>query len=147
MALDELVEQAKSAASIRIPGGTHTGLALGTPTESGVIVAYADEDIHLSGSSEGAGILVVDGDLRISGAFTWRGLILVRGRVTMVGGGGTKRVIGGVIIGEEIESEVSTTEVEVTGTVDLLYSREAIRLATQSLVIMSVLSWSEIANP
>ncbi len=145
--LATLVDQARSAASIVITGGTHTSLALGTPTAAGVVVAYAGTSIHLSGASEGAGILIVDGDLRISGSFTWRGLVIVRCRVTMVGGGSGKRIVGGLVIGEEITSEISTTEVTATGTVDLLYSSEAIRLASGSLVVMSVLSWQETANP
>ena len=145
--LGALVDQAKSAASIVIEGGTHTDLVLGEPTESGVVVAYASSDIHLSGNAEGAGILIVDGDLRVSGSFTWRGLVIVRGRVTMTGGGSGKRVIGGLVIGEEITSEISEAEVVVAGTVDLLYSSEAIRMASGSLVVMSVLSWQEVGTP
>ena len=145
--LASLVDQARFASSVIVESGTHTNLALGTPTASGVIVAYAEGDVHLSGGATGAGILIVDGDLRISGGFERVGLLIVRGRVTMTGGGGGKRVVGGVLIGEEIVSDVSESEVTVTGTVDLLYSSEAIALASQSLVMMSVLSWNETGNP
>jgi hypothetical protein len=145
--LDALVDQAKSAASLIVEPGTHTGLALGTPTAAGVVVAHCDDDLHLSGDATGAGILIVDGDLRISGSFTWTGLLLVRGRLEMTGGGHSKRVIGGVLIGQEITTSDDSSEVTVTGTVDLLYSSAAIQLAAQSLVMMSVLSWNETGNP
>ena len=143
--LASLVDQAKSAASIHLAGGTYSGITLGEPTEAGVVVVYADEDIHISGSTTGAGILIVDGDLKISGSFEWSGIVIVRGRVAMTGGGGTKRVIGGMVIGEEITSSVSESEVTVTGTVDLLYSNDAVQLSAQSLAVMSVLSWRETA--
>ncbi len=147
MDLATIVAQARSGATVQVEPGTHTNLALGTATAGGVVVAYCDGDLHLSGNNEGAGVLIVDGDLDISGSFLWTGIIIVRGRATLVGGGGGKRLIGGLIIGEEITSDVDTTEVTVTGTVDLFYSSQAIALASQSLYVMSVLSWQEIANP
>lgn len=145
--LDKLVDQAMQAANVLIEPGTHANMNLGTPTETGVVCAYCGGDLHLSGSSGGAGILCVDGTLEISGGFTWTGLVLVRGRVTMVGGGDTKRIIGALAVGEEVGSAVDTTTLRVTGTVDFQYSSDAIALASNALAITAVMSWREVGNP
>ena len=145
--LNRLVEQATAAASVLIAPGTHSNMSLGTATPGGTVVAYANGDVHLTGNGGGAGVLVVDGDLRISGGFEWVGIVLVRGRVTMVGGGGGKRIIGVLAAGEEAEADTSTTAVGVTGTVDLWYSTDAVVLASEGFAIMSIMSWREVANP
>lgn len=145
--LDKLVDQAMNAADTLIEPGTHANMSLGTATEEGVVVAYCCGDLHLSGDSGGGGILVVDGDLVISGGFTWTGIVLVRGRVTMTGGGGAKRVIGALGVGEAVDSTTSSTTVEVTGTVDLDYSSDAVALAVGSLGVTTIASWREVASP
>lgn len=145
--LNTLVEQAKASAGIIIAPGTHDSLALGSPVAGGTVVAYANGDVHMSGNVGGAGVLVIDGDLRISGSFEWVGIVIVRGRVTMVGGGGVKRIIGALVVGEEATASTSTTSVDVNGTVDLYYSASAITLASESFAIMALMSWREVANP
>ena len=145
--LNRMVQQASASASVVITPGTHSNLTIGTPTEAGVEVAYVNGDLHLSGGASGAGVLAVDGDLTISGNFTWVGIILVRGRVTLVGGGNTKRFIGALGVGEEVGTSVSTATVGVAGTVDMLYSSDAVALAAQRLSIMAVMSWQERGNP
>lgn len=147
MDLNRLVEQAAAAAGTLIAPGTHSNLALGTPTVGGTVIGYCDGDLHLSGNASGAGVLVVDGDLRISGGFQWVGIILVRGRVTMVGGGGGKRLIGALAAGEEAEATTDTTTVGITGTVDMWYSSDAVTLASEAFAIMTIMSWREVANP
>jgi hypothetical protein len=92
-------------------------------------------------------VLVIDGDLMISGSFEWVGIVIVRGRVNMVGGGGLKRIIGALVVGEEATATTSTTSVDITGTVDLYYSSSAITLAAESFAIMALMSWREVANP
>jgi hypothetical protein len=145
--LNTLVEQAKAAADIIIEPGTHDTLALGSPAPGSTVVAYAGGDVHFSGAIGGAGILVIDGDLRISGSFLWTGIVIVRGRATMVGGGGVKRIVGALVVGEEATATTSTTSVDITGTVDLYYSAAAIQLAADSFAIMALMSWREVANP
>jgi hypothetical protein len=145
--LDKLVDQAMGAAETLIEPGTHANMDLGEPTEDGVVVAYCCGDLHLSGGSTGAGILVVDGDLTISGGFEWTGLVIVRGRLTMTGGGAVKRIIGAAAVGEAVDATVSTQTVEVTGTVDLAYSSDAVELASASLGVTTIASWREVAKP
>ena len=145
--LDTLVEQAKSAATHSIATGTHSQLSLGSPTPGGVVIAVAEGDLHLSGQAEGYGVLVIDGDLKCSGQLLWTGIIIVRGRCDMTGGGSGKRLIGAMIVGEEVLSGSDTQTVKVTGTVDMLYSTDAVELAQSRLAMMTVLSWQETANP
>jgi hypothetical protein len=143
--LAQLAEQGSQNASIEIPSGpAQSGLQLGTPTRDGVVTAFCNGDCHLSGGSGGAGILIVDGDLQISGGFEWIGVIIVRGRVHMVGGGSGKRVIGAMLVGEEVTSAVSESEVGVEGTVDLLFSSSGVTLAERAFVSVSVVTWREL---
>lgn len=137
--LPTLMEAMRQAATVIVPTGTVAGVSFGTPTEAGLEVAHCKGDLHFSGNTTGAGVLVVDGDLTISGGFTWYGIVLVSGRATMTGGGTTKRVIGTLVCGEEV--------IRITGTVDLLYSSDAITLASRALTIPVICAWGEAANP
>jgi len=145
--LNGLFSSVIAGATVMVPSGTQTGLALGTATSGGTVMAYCNNDLHLSGSNSGAGILAVDGDLDISGGFLWTGIILVRGRVTLTGGGGGKRLIGALAVGQDITSSTSTTTIDATGTVDLLYSGAAVQLASDSFAVMTIASLGEVANP
>ncbi len=147
MDLDALVAQTTSAATIVVAHGTHSNVSWGTPTTAGVEIVYCDGDLHLSGNGSGAGYLVVDGDLVITGGFTWTGVVLVRGAARMSGGGSTKRIIGAMVVGEEVEAVESTTNVTLQGTVDMLYSTTATDLANARIAVMSVLGWYEVPAP
>ena len=142
-----LVEQARAAATVLISPGTHSSVSIGQATDAGVVTAYAEGNVKFTGNGTGAGLLVVDGDLDIAGGFQWTGIVIVRGRVRMVGGGGTKRLIGGLVIGEEISNDDDESEVTVSGNVELLFSSAAIRMASGSLAVMSIQSWAETGNP
>ena len=153
--LNALVEDSKAAATRIAAPGTHSGITWGEPVTGGYEIVYCRGDLHLSGNGVGAGYLVVDGDLVISGSFTWHGVILVRGVARMSGGGHTKRVIGALVAGEEVETvsdgtsrddETSTT-VTLRGTVDLLYSSEAIERASERVRTMSIECWFEVPVP
>jgi Tfp pilus assembly protein PilX len=145
--LDTLVEQAKAATTHALIPGTYSDLSLGTPTPGGVVVAVSEGDLHLSGTVEGYGVLVVDGDLHASGQLLWTGIVIVRGRCDMTGGGSGKRLIGSMIVGEEVIGGDDSQTVKLTGTIDMHFSSDAILLAQQRLAIMTVLSWEETANP
>lgn len=152
--LHALVEQTKSAATRIVQPGTHSSVAWGTPTAAGTQIVYCDGDLHLSGNGGGAGYLVVDGDLIISGGFVWQGVVLVRGTSRMTGGGSGKRIIGAMVVGEEIETVggegirgPSSTVVQLRGTVDMLFSNAAITAANRRISVMSIMSWSEVPTP
>lgn len=141
--LNALVLESHRAATITLTPGTVSNRTFGNAASGVTEVVSCVGDLHVSGGLSGAGVLVVDGDLRISGGFTWTGLILVRGRVTMVGGGSGKRLIGSLIVGEEVGAIVDSTTVTVSGTIDLLYSTDAVELAARSLVVPIVIVWTE----
>jgi hypothetical protein len=134
--LAQVVAQAQSAATVVLEPGTHDGrLTLGTATTGGTQVVYTQGDLYLSGGGGGAGVLVVDGDLTISGGFEWVGIVIVSGRLNLEGGGGGKRLIGALAVGDEVR---------ITGTVDVLNSSQAVELASEQLAVMTVLSWQEV---
>ncbi len=145
--LNSLFAGAIAGASVDVPSGTQTNLSLGDAVSGTTVLAYCNGDLHLSGNAVGAGILAVDGDLDISGGFLWTGIVLVRGRVTLTGGGGTKRLVGALAVGQDITSSTSTTTIDASGTVDLLYSASAVQMAANAFCVMTVASWGEVANP
>jgi hypothetical protein len=51
-------------------------------------IIYAAQDLHISSSNRGQGILLVEGNLDISGGFTFHGVVVVKGRLTITGTGG-----------------------------------------------------------
>jgi hypothetical protein len=67
------------------------------------------QTLKLEGDSHGAGILLVEGNLEINGEFAWYGVILATGAVGFTGGG-RKNVTGGIIAGEDGNSEIDIGE-------------------------------------
>ena len=145
--LNGLVDQVRASATVILPSGNQTSVTLGTPVPGGTVNAYCAGDLKLTGNGTGAGVLAVDGDLEIAGGFTWVGIIVVRGQVRLVGGGGGKHVIGALAVGQDVTAETSTQQVDVTGTVDIDFSADAITLASDSFAVMTLQLWREVANP
>jgi hypothetical protein len=134
-----LVQQSEAVATINLAPGTHLSNAtLGAPTESEVVVAYAAGNLRLSGGTTGAGVLAVNGDLTVSGAFQWVGIILVHGRASFSGGGNVQNLIGTL---------VSDVEADLNGSLNILYSTDAIGLASTGLSGIAVMSWRKVGNP
>jgi len=144
--LDRIVEQSLLAKTHDLAPGTHSNFVLGAPDPAGIVVAVCDGNLRLSGTAEGYGVLVVNGDLVCAGELLWTGIVIVRGRATMVGGGSRKRMIGALIVGEEV-ADANSAGLRLTGTVNLDYSSQAIALSQSRLTMMTVLSWQEVANP
>jgi hypothetical protein len=145
--LNGLVDQIAASASVILPEGNASNIVLGSPEPGNTVSAYCPGSLKLTGNGTGAGMLAVDGDLEISGGFVWVGIIVVRGQVTLVGGGGGKHIIGALAVGQDVTASTSSTEVDVTGTVDINYSSDAITLAADSFAVMTLQSWREVANP
>jgi hypothetical protein len=145
--LPRLMEQSKAAAGFALDPGTHSSLSLGTPAAGSTVVAWVGGDLTLTGTCDGAGILVVEGDLTVTGALDWRGVILVGGRVRMTGGGGAKRVVGVLATGEDLTIDATGSPLVPAETVSILYSSDAIQLAATRFETMSVMAWREVANP
>jgi len=85
-------------------------------------VTYVSGDLHLTGSVQGGGVLLIDGSLTLTGEFTYWGLVIVRGDVRMAGGGGSKHIYGSLMVGESMTA--MEEDVTISGTADLFYSSE-----------------------
>lgn len=136
--LDLLMSLAAASADMELVPGTISQLVAGTPTQDGMVTVYCPGNLTLSGGAEGAGLLAVDGDLDITGGLQWTGIVLVRGTVRFTGGGGNDRIVGSMVVGGDAT---------LTGTIDLLYSSEAIGMARLRLLYLGVVAWREVANP
>jgi len=150
--LKDLIEEGARAASVELkPDTTITKVPSGAwGTLSSPSVIYAPGNIHISGNAEGAGILIVDGNLTISGGFQWVGLVIVRGEVTFSGGGAGKRLTGALIVERNVITGVvtlSSQALTVNGTVDVLFSNQAVNHVMRSFATYTLLNWREGPNP
>ena len=118
--------------------GTYSSEHFGTPIAPQITHMYGD--IHLSGTCEGDGIMVVNGNLTMSGQFTYRGIILVYDKSTIdcqiTGNGG---IYGATIL---VGSDV---DLHATGNAEFFYSSEAINNAQLYLKssTFKIVSWWE----
>lgn len=120
---EELTMNLIFAADITVSSGTYSsGMHFGTPTAPKI--TFMNGDIHLSGTSDGYGIMIVNGNLTMSGEFTYRGIILVYHESSIdcqiTGNGG---IYGATIL---VGSDV---ELHATGNASFYYSSEAIKNA------------------
>ena len=130
---NQLIEDAVRSANVRLRPDAVNKPA--QPGEWGTLetpaILFGSGDVKISGGGAGSGILVVDGNLTISGSFEWRGLVIARGQISFAGGGGTKRVTGGVVVERDVlsgttepsRSSISSIDFSVNGTVDILFSK------------------------
>ena len=97
-------------------------------------------DIHLSGTSDGDGIMIVNGNLTMSGDFTYRGIILVYDKSSIdcqiTGNGGIYGAT--VLVGSDVD-------LHATGNSEFYYSSEAINNAQLYLKSsrFKIVSWWE----
>lgn len=78
------------------------------PCYSWFPIIHAEQDLRISSSGTGQGVLLVDGNLEVSGGFTFYGVVVVRGQIRMTGTGGH---INGTLLtyGDGELSSTSTT--------------------------------------
>ncbi|HKB16655.1 MAG TPA: hypothetical protein VKF62_11355 [Planctomycetota bacterium] len=122
-------------------GGVYTG-SLGNAATGNFVITKSNGNLSMGGGSGGAGILMVDGNLTISGGWDYAGYIFVTGRVVMNGGAGTRRLRGTMFIGGDV-LQGSTVMLWVNGTVDLLYSSQALDLVRQTFGTYAVSAVTE----
>ena len=106
-----------------------------------ILTDSAGTGTHLSGTIDGAGILIVNGDLQITGTFHFEGLIIVMsGGDLVVTGTGRSITYGSVVLaGSGVSSEV-----DYGGHASIRYSSQALSYAADTLSGLS--SWREKAN-
>jgi hypothetical protein len=151
--LQEYVHDGARSATISLSGG---GSYQPKDGDWGTIeapqIVYSNGPLKLSGGASGVGILIVNGPLEISGSFNWTGLVIVNGSVKMSGGGSSKIITGGLVVGGERESGMSGPAEEETsfymdGTADVLYSSAALDYVTGLFTPFTILNWREGPNP
>lgn len=133
-------------ADVTLSGGTISGnQTLGTRSDPQITVVSGD--VHFTGSVDGAGILIVQDEVEFGGNLHFEGIIIVLsdeidGEAELeLGGGGTPRLFGAVVLAGNEESEV-----ELHGNVRILYSNEALTNANNINSLSKVVSWKEIIH-
>ncbi len=115
-------------------------------TTSNPIVTYADDSLTISGSSSGAGILIVNKDLNITGSLVYQGVILVGICDTCPGrfetGIGGAEIYGAVVVANPTSSNNEEARIKMTGSANIYYSCDAITNATNlASQTFTVVSW------
>lgn len=114
--------------------GTFTG-SLGDWTTGDYRITLSNGDLKIAGGSTGAGILLVDGNLTVSGGWEFVGYVFVSGTARFTGGGGGKRLRGTLFVGGDVQQTQTGNDDEdltVTGTIDLLFSSQALTTVQQA---------------
>ena len=150
--LTGFLSDALRIANVRFDGGSVNPKDGDWGTLEAPAIVYSRGSLEVAGGAAGVGLLVVDGSLTISGSFHWNGLVVVNGPVVMTGGGSSKLINGGLVIGAERElGMIRAPGVEdslyMDGTADVAYSRAALDFMEQSFVPFTVLNWRDAANP
>jgi hypothetical protein len=150
--LEALIDEGARAANVVLAAGE-----VNQPDEPGAwgtvahpAVVYSSGPVKISGGASGAGVLLVNGDLEISGGFEWQGVVIVLGGVQFKGGGSGRRILGGLVVQEGVASSGEAHidgDLHLAGTVDILYSREAIRTVARLLSGYTILNWREGPAP
>lgn len=88
-----------------------------TPDPPNLKIVHIAGDLEVSGTSTGAGVLVIDGNFRMGGTFNYNGVVIVLGDLDVVGGGEAKQVVGGIMV----QGSLTGTS-QVNGNVKVIYS-------------------------
>jgi len=150
--LQDLIEEGARSANVVLEPDT-----MQKPTKEGEwgtieepSIVYSSGSVKVSNGSTGAGILLINGDLTITGSFSWSGLVIVRGDVIFKGGGGEKRVVGALVVESDLstsEDVLESTSVRLSGTVEIVYSRETVQTIGRVLASYTILNWREGPPP
>ncbi len=122
-----------------IPKGTN----LGNLSNPKISLINADASITktiMVNGDQGAGILVVNGDVKFAGNFKYKGIILCYKNTDLdFESTGTNEVIGGIIVAGK------TVNFKLTGTMNVMYSKEVINTVRMNLKSngFTILSWYE----
>lgn len=111
--------------------GTYSGASWGSDKTNDYRVTYCTGDLHMSGASQGAGVLIVDGSLSVTGQFEFAGIVIVRGDVKITGGGSKIHIYGSLFVGKTLSTDDAT--LKVGGTADVIFSSKAITRASSLL--------------
>ena len=94
---------------------------------------------HLSGTIDGAGILIVKGDLQITGTFHFEGLVIVMAGGDLVVTGTGRSILYGSVV---LAGSGASSEVDYGGHASIRYSTQALKYASDTMSNLS--SWREL---
>jgi len=123
---------------ITYPAGTHNPDMSGWGSVSPSVdlkIVHCTGDLDIQSNGVGAGVLVVDGDLHLGGSLDYNGIIIVLGNVDIQGGGNAKNIVGGLMVQGTV-----TDHTTVAGNVKLLYSSAMIN-QLYALTKYEISSW------
>lgn len=97
-------------------------------------------ELTLTGTSKGAGILLVEGDLAIQGTFQWYGVVIVTGSFRSTGGSTSINITGAVLAAN---SSFNSVDVDIFGNTDIFYCSDSIEW-TNDFIPFKISRWREI---
>ena len=130
------------AQTIDAADGTFAGnVSIGTRENPQVTVITDDKCVgtHLSGTVDGAGILVINGDLQITGTFHFEGLVIVISDEDLVVTGTGRSILFGSIV---LAGSGNSSEVDYGGHASIRYSSDALSYAAATLAKLD--AWREL---
>ena len=133
----ELLETYGPVGSMRFEDGESFHGEIGDRVALQPVIAYAAGDLRLSGRTSGFGMLLVEGDLEIRGALDYAGIIVVRGALDFRGGG-SRAVLGTVVVGGTIEQAA-----DLRGSILIQYSSDAIDAVRAVANGIEVVAWKQ----
>ncbi|MBU4184599.1 MAG: pilus assembly PilX N-terminal domain-containing protein [Proteobacteria bacterium] len=104
-----------------------------------MITDSAGTGTHLSGTIDGAGILIVNGDLQITGTFHFEGLVIVMAGGDLVVTGTGRSIIYGSVV---LAGSGASSEVDYGGHASIRYSSQGMDSAADTLSGLS--AWREL---
>jgi len=122
-----------------IPSGVNLG-TLSNPVITLVNADASGDGVITINKTSGAGILIVNGNVKFAGNFDYKGIILCYKNTDIsFESTGTNKVTGGIIVAGKL------TSINMTGTLDINYSSDAISAVKMNLKSngFKILSWYE----
>lgn len=137
--LPALVAWVQANADVTLTGNVSGGF-IGDAATSDYKVVYGTTNINFSGTSGGAGILVINGGLGVSGSFHWVGLVVVMGNFS---GSGGAHITGAMIQGP------GGANISMSGSDSVRFSTEALQMAgagTGTGGVPTLIGWHETSR-
>lgn len=142
--LQKIIDDYKASADIvmKNPSSPYSG-KLGDASAGDFVVTHVVGNLKLTGQGSGAGLLLVEGNLDIVGGWNFSGVVIVTGQVIFRGGGGTKKVVGSLLVGGDVVDAPTTEDIEMSGTVDVLYSSTIQKKVSEAVSSLTLYGWEE----
>lgn len=115
----------------------------GTPT-----ITHVQGDLSITGTTTGAGVLIIDSALDISGDLTYEGIVMIGICETCPGrllGTGNAKIYGAMVLANPTAANGGTSFADFDGNAFIYYSCSALQnLADKLGNTFATVSWSEV---